>query len=43
MRKHLNQIRYLMAATGEGFLVPLFCVGFLLVLSWGGAIMAWGV
>ena len=43
MRRHLDFIRYAMAATGEGFLVPLACVGLLLALSWVGAIMVWGV
>ena len=43
MRRHLDFIRYAMAATGEGFMFPLACVGLLLALSWVGAIMAWGV
>lgn len=43
MRNHLDTIRYLMAATGEGFFVPLALVALLLGLSWVGAIMAWGI
>ena len=43
MRRHLDFIRYAMAATGVGFMVPLACVALLLALSWVGAIMAWGV